>query len=403
MGINLEQIVNTARGKIGPLRYNAAFQLERAGYDSDIYFGNTLNPVPDYSFTVGPSISVYIPLKKRIVFDISEIPQYVFYLNTEKDRALNNTIRGRAHLALERLYFMAGGGLEDAKQRVTSELYYNVRRKVNDLSGLAFWQISNGLAAAILYRNSSYEYENPDEGGFNWEILNRNENHINLAAILQGTNRTRFFLNAEYGSYVFTETISNSKDSLSYSIFGGIEFLPPPTDIEQTRSIQGNLNLGYKRFDVLDPEHNDYEGLVGNSSLTFSIIKFTTLRVVFIRDVQFSIYSDLTYYIQTVYGTGISRALTRRINLSYDFSFNRNDYEEHEEGGIEGARIEYINHNFRLGFRLRENLSFNITASLGKRTSDFIEQTNRRFFIGFNMTYGYPSGDISMGAIQLSR
>jgi hypothetical protein len=402
LGIGLEQIINSARGKMGPFRYNATFQINRAGYDSDIYFGFTPNPVPDYTFSAGPSLSLYLPLRKGIVFDITENPQYVFYLNTEKDRALNNTFRGRLHLALDRLYFQASGGLIDAKQRVTSEVDINVRYKANDLSGLAFWQISKGSAAALQYSQSTLEYENPDQGEINWGLLNRQENRINLAAFLQGPTRTRFFLAAAYGSYVFKETTSSFKDSRSFGFFGGIEFLPPPADSGQTRGIQGSLNLGYKYFDVLDPERKDYEGLVGNTSVAINLIKFTTFRGVFIRDVQFSVFSDVGYYIQTVYGGGISRALTKRINFSYDLSFGRNDYVGGEDGGIERTAIMYLTHNFMLSFQLRENLAFNLTASLGERTSDFIEQTNRRFFIGFSLTYGYSSGSISMGGSSFS-
>lgn len=62
MGTNLERIVNTARGKMGLFRYNAAFQLGTY-YDSDIYYGITQDPVPDYTFTAGFQLSLFLPLK----------------------------------------------------------------------------------------------------------------------------------------------------------------------------------------------------------------------------------------------------------------------------------------------------------------------------------------------------
>ncbi|MGB8953596.1 MAG: outer membrane beta-barrel protein [Candidatus Aminicenantales bacterium] len=405
LGANLEQIVNAAHWKMGSFRYNAAFRLTNAGYDSDIYFGSTLNPVPDYTFTAGPEVRVYLLLKKGIVFDISEIPQYVFYLYTKQARALNNAFRGQVHFALERLYFQAGGGLINAKERISTELNIPVRRKQNDLAGQAFWQISEGSAVALQYRSFTFEYENPTDGSINLrENLNRKSSYINFAAYLQLVSGTRFYLDAEYGSFVFREPISSFKDSRSYSIFGGVEFLPAQADKEQIRGIQGRINLGYKSFDILDPQLKDYKGLVGNTSIAINIIKFTTLRGVFARDIQFSVYSDIPYYIQTVYGAGFSRAFTSRINLTYDLSFSRNDYAQLEDNGSRGARLDkYITHVFGLGFKLRKDLELNLMASLSTRSSNLVEEVNHRNFIGFNLTYGYSPGGISMLASPFSR
>jgi len=101
LGVNLEQIVNAARLKIGPFRGNVGFQLGNVGYDSDIYFGNTRDRTPDYTFAARPSAHFYLPLKKGIVLDIAEAPQYVFYLKTKAERAWNNSFLAQAHFALD--------------------------------------------------------------------------------------------------------------------------------------------------------------------------------------------------------------------------------------------------------------------------------------------------------------
>lgn len=402
-GIYLEQIVNSSRGKIGPIRYNAFFRLDNAGYDSDIYYGYDLDPVPDTAFTAGPSISFFLPLKNGIVFDLSENPEYVYFLSTKKERALNNRFQGRIHFALKKLYFQVGGELINAKQRIASELYVNVRRKQDNLTGLVFWQISNGSAVALQYRSSTYVFENPIDSIFNWEILNRREDYTNLTAYFQGLIRTRFFLDAEYGSFVFSQPISSQRDSRSFGIYGGIEFLPPPIGREQDTGIQGSLNLGYKRFDVLDPERKDFEGLVGNTSIAINIIKFTTIHGSFARDIQFSVYSDLAYYIQTIYGAGISRTITRRIDFAYDFSVSQNDYVEGDVSGYELGRRMLISHIFRLGSRLRENLTLNLIVRLGERANYFTELIHSRNFIGFNLRYGSSSGSINLRSSPFSR
>ena len=148
LGANLEEIINTTLGNIGPFRYNASFSLTPR-YNSDIFFGHTQNPVPDYIFVVSPRLSIFLPLKNGIVFEISDTPNYVFYLDTERERTLNNTFQARVHLALDKFYFQFGGALTNAKQRWSTEAFFNVRRKVNNLIGLAFWQISESSALEL--------------------------------------------------------------------------------------------------------------------------------------------------------------------------------------------------------------------------------------------------------------
>jgi hypothetical protein len=394
MGTNLEQIVKAARWKIGPFRSNAVFRLGNTGYDSDIFFGQRLIPVPDTTFTAGPELSVYLPLEKGIIFDISEIPQYVFFLQSKTERAWNNAFRGQVHLAFDRLYFLAGGGLINAKERLSTELNLNIRRMENDLGGLAFWQISEGSAVSLQYRATTYEYENPTDVGIDIRgSLNRKERYINLTAYLMQVSRARIFLDAQYGSFTSDEIHSSIEDSRSYGIAGGIEFEPPPLDGKIIRGLQGRINLGYNRFEILGSHQKVFEGLIGNTSVGLNFFKFTTLHGEFARNIRFSAFSSLGYYIQTVLGAGLSQALSRKINFTYGISINRNDYVQLEDSVSHGLEPEkYINHLLGLDFVLGKNLRFNLIANYGERNSNLAEHVNRRFFVGFNLIFGSLSG-----------
>ncbi len=158
------------------------------------------------------------------------------------------------------------------------------------------------------------------------ENLNRNESYITLKTYFQKTANMRLTLDGEYGSYIFTEKISKSKNSRSFSVSGGADFRPAPEVEIETRGIQGRLNLGLKRFDILDRQKKDYTGLVGNTNLAIGLVSLTTVRGFFARDVQFSAFADYTYFLQTVYGAGLAHFLTRRILVGYDFVLGRNTY-----------------------------------------------------------------------------
>ncbi|MGA2363669.1 MAG: outer membrane beta-barrel protein [Candidatus Aminicenantales bacterium] len=409
MGAGLEAMVSAARWKAGPFRYTGAFQLGNAGYDSDIYFGTLANPIPDYTFTAGPDIQILLPLEKKIVFAISESPRYVFFLDTRRERTLNNSFTGQAHFIFDRFYIQAGAALTNAKQRLSTELNINVRLKEDSINGLALWQVSEGTSLALQYQRSVFRYENTTSGTANIsENLNRTENYIDVMAFLQHQAKTRFYLDAQYGSYAFMEKISSYKDSRSYSVYGGVEFVPPAAEYaSQTAGIRGRINIGYQLFHVLDPLQNDYSGLSGNTDVSWEIIKLTSLHLFFSIGPQFSVYSGVTYYLQTLYGAGLARSLSRKIMLSYDFSYSRNKYPAGEIAGGSSSGVpadRYMTHALNLNFQLQRDLGLSLMANLGSRNSRFAPRTDsRRYFIGFSLTYGYSPGGLAMPSGPVSR
>ena len=407
MGADLEQLVNSARWKAGSLRYSAAFSLTNAGYDSDIYFGTTPTRVPDYTFRAEIPFRLFLPVSKNVIFDVFENPEYAFYLKTENDRGLNNAFMGYVHFVLDRVYFQAGGGLSNVKQFLSPELMINVRQKTDELSGLALWQVSKGASVGLQYKTTTYTYDNPPDSAYNFGTsLNRREDFLNITAYLQRVSKTRFSLTGEYGSYTFQETISSFKDSRSYGIYGGVEFLPSPEGQREDKGIQGTINLGFKHFNVLDPQIKDSSGLVGNTSVSIGLFKLTSVKGFFSRDVQFSAYSSVTYYIMNSYGGGISRLLTRRSRLEYDLTFSRGNYPSDETmvgTQPQNLQIRTTVHSLRAIFQIQRDLEFSLIASLGNREGNATIPGGNRYFVGINLTYGIPAGSVPILANPFSR
>ena len=412
MGSALELAVNAAHSRLGPLMYDAAFLIDHAGHATDIYYGSTPNAVPDFTFTTGPSLHLLLPVEKKVVFDFYELPQYVFFLDTKGQRTLNNTFAGLVHFVLDKFYFQAGGGLIDVKERLSTELNINVRRKEDALNGLALWQISKGASLALQFRRTTFNYENftpeftPEVGNIGQQ-LDRTETYINVKTYLEQHARLRFYLDGEYGSYEFTDPASSFKNSRSYSIFGGVDFLPPAGGYEgQTSGVRGSINLGYKSMDFLNPLQRGYSGLAGNTAVSWGIIKLTAIHAFFSREPQFSVYSGVAYYLRTTYGAGLSRSITKKILFTYDFFYARNDYPSTAASGgslLQNEVDRYTTHSFRLNFGLMKDLEFSLLADLGRRNSKIaLRPVSRNDFIGFSLIYGYPSGVLSLPARPLS-
>jgi len=394
-GASIEQVYNSLAWRIGLLRVSGALRFDNVGYDSNIYYGATANAVSDFTLRVGPAVRALLPVTQNIILDLSEFPQYAFYAKTKQERSWDNTFLGQAHIVFEKFYVRLGQGLSDTKNLLSTELSINVRNRTDAPSAFILWQLTAGTSVSLGYTKYRLRYVNPEVGGANVrQNLNRTENYGNLTLYLQQTSRARFFLEGEYGVVNFAEEVSQPKNTRTYTVYGGIDFLPAPPEMDQTLKagqIQGRLNIGYKKFDIVDPTKKDFAGLVGDTGVAVNVIGLTALQGVFIRDVRYSAFSDYTYYLETTYGAGLASPLTSRIVVRYDFFIGRNDYPlpPIAEGLPEVKRIDrFTRHAFRANIRLRPNLTFSLFGSIGKRKSNLGLPSDRSFF-GFNLIYGY--------------
>jgi hypothetical protein len=398
-------MVEAVRWRLGALRINASLALTNAGYDSDIYFGYLDVAVPDYTFSAGVPVQVFLPLSKKVVLEVFDNPQYLFYLDTMKERAWNNIFRGQVHFAFDRVYVQLGGGLSNIRQRLSPELNINFRQKEDSLNGTLLWQASREMSFALLYEAARYDYGDAEFGGTSIaETLNRKEDYFDFVTYLQPSSRVRLFVNGQYGTYTFTEVASNFRDTRSYGIFGGLAFVPREGEARPVEPVQGSISLGYKLFDILDPLLTGGSGFVGAVDISAGLFKRTTGRAFFSRDFAFSAYSIGTFYLSTTYGGGISRRMSRRVTFSYDLSFSQSSYPEVSGGGIPiGQNFRYTTHNFSLNVTLARYLGITFMGTLSKRRLDEPGLGRNRNFFGLSLVYGNPPATISAPTRGLSR
>jgi hypothetical protein len=394
-GIALEQAYQAARWRAGLLRGYAALTLDNAGYDSDIYYGYLAEKTPDYTFGVGPMVRLMLPVSRKLVFDVSGFPQYLFYFKTDKERTFNYRFNGQAHFVFDRVYMSAGGGLSNMKMRLSPELNVNVRIKEDSLNGLLFGQLAKGSAVALQYSGAWLDYGDAAYGTIPLAVtLNRNEHRLDLLGYFQRTPGTRFFLAGQFGYYRFSSPLSRFKDTRSYAVYGGVEFIPR-TGVEfRSPRVHGRFNLGYAYFDVIEPGRRDGMGLTGNTDVTVDLDPKTSFRAFFSRGFQFSAYSDLAFYNMTSYGGGLTRLLSRHASVDYTLAFGRSTYPE-GDGGIPsaGREMKYTAHSLRLSLQLARALRASLFGTLGRRTRLEVEPAVNRYFVGCSLMYGYSGGE----------
>ena len=400
-GGNLQKMVEDSRWRLGALRVNAAFSLASAGYDSDIYFGFLPERVPDVLASAATPVQVILPLNKKAVIDVSDRPEYVFYLDTRRERSWNNTLSGRVHVVLERIYVQAGGGMSSVQRRLSPELDLNVRQESVSLSGLVLWQASKTISLAFLYEGAQYSY--PEDVYYEAlslaDRLNRNEEYLDLIAYVQPSAKVRFSLDAQYGSYQFRSDATGLRDADSYAVFAGAEFIPAERDIPIVRGFQGAATLGYMRLDMRDSFFRDSSGLVGEAVVMARLSKRMSGQVLFSRGYQFSIYSGASYFFSTTMGAGLTRHLSKKADLTYDFTYGRTSYPEFGQGDQAADRYyRYLTHGLRLGLRLARHLGMAFYGSYGQRDRGAYEPIRDRFFAGVSLFFGAAGEGLSVPA-----
>jgi len=272
-------------------------------------------------------------------------------------------------------------GRSEAKERWNTEIDLRLLQIEESVQGSLLWQPANKTSFNLSYRMARYKYGEGDLGGLYYSLkLNRDETYYNFTAYRDITTRTRLFLDAGYGFFDFANPLPD-KNSKSYSGYGGLEFSP-------LGKITGKVKVGYKQFDSLNPERKDYRGIVGDSSISVSVTKALAVRASYRRDVQFSAWSDNTFFLEDIWGAGGSIYLSKNIRLDYDYRRGRNEYPEEPE--VVGKRLDvYEMQSVGIYFRLRKDTAFGIIASRWVRDSNLDWGDDNRDFIGVNLTYDF--------------
>lgn len=403
-GIGLAHMVDAAKWRWGLLRVNAALELRNAGYDSDIYYGYFDKPTPDFTLAVGLPVQVFLPASKKVVLELFDNPQYLFYLDSSQERAWNNVFQGQVHIALERVYIGMGTGLSNVRRRLSPELNINIRQKEESLNGTLLWRASRATSLAFVYGGSRFDYGDAQYNGVQIsELLNRREGYFNIITYLQLNPKVRYYLDGQYGTYSFLEEGTISRDARSLGIFGGFELIPGEGQEARTPRFQGRASLGYMHLDFKAPQFADGSGLAGSAELSVELFRRTMARVFFSRGFQFSIYSQAQYYTLTAYGGRITRLLSRRASFSYDLSFGRSTYPLDETGIGLPQGLRYTTHSAFLNLMLARNLAIAFEGTFGRRTQAGTDIIRKRDSFGFSLIYGARAATLPVPAGGISR
>lgn len=372
-----------ARWKIGPLRVSPVIYIINVGFDSNVY-GTPWNPVEDYTFTAGPGFNFYFPIKKRFLFNGSFSPQYVYFYQEKKERTWNHYGSFSLYMNLRRFLIRFGKSYSNARERWNTEIDIRPRRK-EDTSFLAVsLQTRRRFLFSFGWRKSDYDYENIFYERFNLrDILNRKDTRFNGIIHYKLFPKTKFFVEYER-KIVYFDNPESKRDSNSNTVYCGFDFHP-------SSIFNGKIKIGYEDFRALKREGQDYKGIVGDTDLTFRIFKFIHLKGFYHRDIEYSMWYNNVYFIETRYGGGFSIYGLRRIRLDYTYSIGNNRYPAIlEEFDLRGKRFDkYRAHIGGIFFRVKGDIGVGLIFSRWIRDSNFDWEKDKRFTLGAQLIHNF--------------
>ena len=390
----MEEIIQEARWRIGPFRIYPRILFRDIGYDDNVYRKREEDgPISDYTATISPEIRVYLLFRNWLILSFSENPEYVYFVKEQRERSFNNSYSPSVKLIVFNRFVLSGNyRYRRGRRRATSEFDVRADYKNKNYNVSFFYETARETSFGFSGHFRKISYEDivlPEEDIYLARALNRKEIEGNFEFYYKIFSESFFFINGGYTEYIFESDETQWRNSYSYQIYSGIVF-------PIFGRIRGNLSLGYKTLIPKRIMKQGFSGIVGNTRLDFRISRFA-LRFQYIRDARFSFWTNNIFFLEDMYGAGISFYLFRFLRLDYNLRYGKLSYTEPtiirlpNEEYIEIKRQDiYRTHTMGFAVRVIKNTGIGIRLDFWERESNDPRWMDRkRWFVGGYITYEF--------------
>jgi hypothetical protein len=382
-----QRLLTQSRWKLGPFRLFPTISVRDFGYDDNLYFGGyNEGRKKDFTATLSPEIKAYWPLRNSFIFYLWENPEYAYYYRETQQRVFTNSYgAGLRSLLLGRFVLSGEYGNDVHRRRLSSEFQIPVNDRTRSFrAGLSF-ETARKTSIGITYALRKISYEeinyNPEDASVS-QLLDREEREIGAEAYYQLFADGFLFVRGDYEEYRFLDDTALWRNSSSASFWTGLRF-------PLLGRMRGVLNLGYKKFDPKRAGEPSFQGLVGNTGLDLRTGRFA-VRLDFARDLVFSSYAEIFYFVENSVRLGGSAYLTSFLKIDYDYSGGRATYFARAgETGSEGRVDRHRNHSVGLLVRVFKTSGIGISWNFERWTSNFGNFDRTRNFLGVTFTRSF--------------
>jgi hypothetical protein len=347
----VEDPSESARFQWGPLHFTPGIALSNVGIDNNV-FNDPDNRLQDTTAAIGPAINLWTKVGPLRLAEKSS-GQYLYFKQFETQRSWNTSNNLRIELPRARWKPFAEASYVNTRTRPGVEIDSRARASTNfaglgtDLrvSGKTTLVLSGARTTTAFDRNETFL------GTALANALNRYSDSEALQFRYALTPLTTFVLVTEAIQDRFeTDRVKNAD---SYRVMPGFEFKP-------FALISGKAAVGYRHFNVLSDQIEDYQGVVASVDAKYMVTTSTQLAAKVDRDITFSFEETTPYYtltntqltidqrIATVWDVVASGALQ---SLAYRGSRIALIADHTDTGRVVGLGLGYlVGETFRVGF-----------------------------------------------------
>ncbi|MBN1270791.1 MAG: outer membrane beta-barrel protein [Candidatus Aminicenantes bacterium] len=388
-----DHIIENTKWKIGPFRLFPRIQLRDIGYDDNVYYQQEEeDQISDFRITAAPEINVHLLFRNYLIFNLQEIPAYVFYFEQKRERSWDNTFSPSFKLLLFHRFVLSGEYTHiRRKRRATSEFNVRTREISERYSASLFYETSRRTSIGLSYSQADIDYEDIDFPGQEArlsQILSRKEKDMGINLYYGIFSASRFFIKGSYTDYTFKSPDYRWRDSYSYQVSAGIEF-------PEIGRIRGRFSLGFKSFHPQSGESESFEGLIGDTEIQYEFWRIR-LKMGYARDCHFSYWTSNIFFTEDQYSPGIFFYLTRSFRLDYEFRYSKMKYPEplpilNPDGSVAELLRGDILRTHTAGFtvRLIENTGIGLKVNYWERESNLNYLERDRLFVYGYVTYEF--------------
>lgn len=369
-----------ARFQWGALRFTPGISVSDVGVDNNV-FNDPDHPVSDTTAAFGPAINVWTNLGRLRIAEKS-VGQYLFFKEFANQRSWNSANDLRLELPLARIKPFAYGAYSNTRQRPGFEIDSRARASINVAAVGTDLRLS-GKTTLVLSgarTNTAFDQRETFLGSELADALNRRSDTELLQVRYMLTPLTMMVVNTEAVQDRFEHDRLRNADSIA--VRPGFEFKP-------FALISGGVSVGFRHFNALNESVRDYQGVVANVNVKYTLTTSTQLAALANRDVAFSFDETTPYYTLTTVGLMVTQRITSAWDVVGRGASEMLGYRA-LIGETAGESRTDRGGSFGLGFgyRIGESLRLGLDVNYYRRRSKLAQRNYDGVRAGASVSYG---------------
>ena len=295
-----EDPFESARFRLGPIRFTPAIKLTNLGMDSNV-FNESEDPKSDNTAAFGPEVALWMrPAGTRLSGKVGA--QYLYFQEYDNQRSWNTANEARWEVPLSRLTPFIAGTYVNSSDRQGYEIDSRARRHDDSYTAGSSLRFTGKTSILVSFTRANAEYDDDDEALGDLQLaraLNRREDVTKVQLRHALTPLTTFVVDTDFGRDRFKNT--NLRDADSLRVMPGFELKPAAL-------ISGRVFVGYRHFAPLTEGLPEYNGVAAAVDAAY-IRNATRFQARFERDVEYSFQPLRPYYALTDMGLTVTQRM----------------------------------------------------------------------------------------------